>query len=114
MRMSTVCRPSIHGCLTGITGLQAAGAIQLQANQTTMLVNSMLEVQVTSLPQADRMMALTILLRALQVDNSASKLVIGATPCQKQAHRTQFQSACQQRLAKLDLLAMLTRQCFLD
>lgn len=78
MRMSTVCRPSIHGCLTGITGLQAAGAIQLQANQTTMLVNSMLEVQVTSLPQADRMMALTILLRALQVDNSASKLVIGA------------------------------------
>ena len=61
------CRPSVHGCLTGIAGLQAAEAVQLAPTQTAMLVKALLEVQITSLPQADRMMALTILLRALQV-----------------------------------------------
>lgn len=57
----------MHGCLTGIAGLQAAEAVQLGPNQTAMLVKALLEVQITSLPQADRMMALTILHRALQV-----------------------------------------------
>ena len=57
----------MHGCLTGIAGLQAAEALQLAPTQTAMLVKALLEVQITSLPQADRMMALTILHVALQV-----------------------------------------------
>ena len=60
-------RPSVHGCLTGIAGLQAAEAAQLQPDQNARLVKALLEVQITSLPQADRMMALAILSRALQV-----------------------------------------------
>ena len=90
--MSTLCRPSVHGCLTGITGLQAAGATQLQTNHTSMLVKSLLEVQVTSLAQADRMMALTILHKSLQVDQ-LSPLFPMLTVCKTHTHRTQFKSA---------------------
>lgn len=61
------CRPSVHGCLKGTAGLQAAAAVQLQPNQTAMLVKALVEVQISSLPQADRMMALTILSTALKV-----------------------------------------------
>ncbi|KAL3149263.1 hypothetical protein ABBQ32_002080 [Trebouxia sp. C0010 RCD-2024] len=58
--------PSVHGCLTGIAGLQAAEAVQLAPTQTAKLVKALLEVQITTLPQADRMLALTILHIALQ------------------------------------------------
>lgn len=61
----------MHGCLTGIAGLQAAEAVQLAPTQTAKLVNALLEVQITSLPQADRMMTLTILQNALQVARQA-------------------------------------------
>lgn len=57
----------MHGCLKGAAGLQAAAAVQLQPSQTAMLVKALLEVQISSLPQADRMMALTILSTALKV-----------------------------------------------
>ena len=61
------CRPSVHGCLKGLAGLQATKAVQLQPDQTATLVKALLEVHISSLPQADRMTALTILSRALQV-----------------------------------------------
>lgn len=66
-RSCAACRPSVHGCLKGTAGLQAAAAVQLQPSQTAMLVKALLEVPISSLPQADRMMALTILSTALKV-----------------------------------------------
>lgn len=65
----------MHGCLKGIAGLQSAAAVQLQPIQTVMFVKALLEVQITSLPQADRMMALTILSKALQVVQQSSSAV---------------------------------------
>lgn len=73
----SACRPSVHGCLTGIAGLQSAAAVQLQPVQTAMCVKALLEVQITSLPQADRLMALTILSRTLQVVQQSSSAVHG-------------------------------------
>lgn len=65
MYVLSACRPSVHGCLKGIAGLQSAA--EVQPNETAMIVRALLEVHITNLPQTDRMMALTILSRTIQV-----------------------------------------------
>ena len=61
------CRPSVRGCLKGFSGLLDPGQGSLQSKQVIPLVKALLDVHITALAQADRMLALGVLLSALQV-----------------------------------------------
>lgn len=57
----------MHGCLKGIAGLISNDQGLPAAHLLCPVVKALLNVHITALAQADRMLALTILLQALQV-----------------------------------------------
>ncbi|KAL0055388.1 hypothetical protein WJX82_011614 [Trebouxia sp. C0006] len=58
--------PSVHGCLKGIAGLISSEQGPPASKLLCPVVKALLNVHITTLAQADRMLALTILLQALQ------------------------------------------------
>ncbi|KAL0023064.1 hypothetical protein WJX79_007041 [Trebouxia sp. C0005] len=58
--------PSVHGCLKGIAGLMSSDQGPPASNLLCPVVKALLNVHITALTQADRMLALTILRQALQ------------------------------------------------
>ena len=61
------CRPSVQGCLKGIAGLLGNSADALKPSLVVSVLMPLLDVDIAALPQSDRMLALSILLQALQV-----------------------------------------------
>ena len=60
-------RPSVHGCLKGVAGLTSSDQGPPASKLLCPVVKALLNARITTLAQADRMLALTILLQALQV-----------------------------------------------
>ena len=61
------CRPSIDGSLRGLMGLLAGHDLRLEQDGIVAISSALLELHIQGLAQADRMLALNVLLQLVQV-----------------------------------------------
>ena len=68
-------RPSIRGCLHGLSGLLALDSSDLKQDSILAVADTLLGLHIPGLTQADRMLALSTLLLLLQVPTCTKQLL---------------------------------------